>query len=180
MGWEKGLSTTDLAKIQVFNVMQGWTYRRKIEHAERIANTFFEECERRGLNCHVSVGWLDSITLLLFLRDLGIDCPAISISSLEDQSIQRVHKQLGVIRLHPSAREDGRPWTKAAILQEFGFPVISKEKAAKIELLQNPTDKTRPCVMRSLPARPANTAETVPAHGCSFLFLILPVRLKAE
>ena len=143
MGWEKGLSSKDLMNIQVFNTMQGWSYRRKIEHAERIANNFFEECERRNLNCHVSVGGLDSITLLLFLRDIGIDCPAISISSLEDQSIQRIQKQLGVTRIHPSTREDGRPWTKAAILQEFGFPVISKEKAAKIELLQNPTEKNK-------------------------------------
>lgn len=143
MGWEKGLSNKDIANIQVFNVMQGWPYRRKIEHAERIANTFFEECERRNLNCHVSVGGLDSITLMLFLRELGLDIPAISVSGLEDPSIQRIHKRLGVIRLQSANRDDGKPWTKSAILQEFGFPVISKEKAAKIELLQNPTDKNK-------------------------------------
>ena len=141
MGWEKGLSTEDLMKIQVFNTMQNWTYSRKIDHAQRIAEKFFEDCEDKGVNCHISVGGLDSITLLLFLRSIGIDCPAVSVSSLEDKSIQRIHEQLGVIRLRPSERENGKPWTKVEILQEFGFPVISKEKAAKIEMLQNPSEK---------------------------------------
>ena len=38
-----------------------------------------------------------------------------------------------------SCDSDGKPWTKARIIREYGFPVISKEKAAKIEHLQNPT-----------------------------------------
>ena len=29
------------------------------------------------------------------------------------------------------------------VIQEFGFPVISKEVAAKIELLQNPSEKNK-------------------------------------
>lgn len=40
-------------------------------------------------------------------------------------------------------REDGTRWTKAKILQEFGFPVLSKEIASKIELLQNPSEKNK-------------------------------------
>ena len=37
-----------------------------------------------GHNVHVSVGGLDSITLLLFLRSIGLDdVPAISVSALE-------------------------------------------------------------------------------------------------
>lgn len=144
MGWEKGLSELDIQKIEVFNIKQNrWDYWRKCEHARQLALDFVEECERRGLNYHVSVGGLDSITLLLFLRNIGIHCPAISVSSLEDKSIQKIHKKLGVIQLKPAMRDDGRRWTKSAILQEFGFPVISKEKAAKIELLQNPTEKNK-------------------------------------
>lgn len=92
-------------------------------------------------NYHVSVGGLDSITLLVFLRSIGIDCPAISVSSLEDKSIQKIHKELGVIPLKSAKREDGKYWTKVSILQEFGFPVISKEVAAKIELLEHPSTK---------------------------------------
>ena len=38
-------------------------------------------------------------------------------------------------------RPDGKPWSKTAVIQEFGFPVLSKEIASKIELLQNPSPK---------------------------------------
>lgn len=143
MGWEKGLSATDLATIDMFNQRQKWDYGRKLQHAREIAHAFVEECQERGLNYHVSVGGLDSITLLLFLRRNGIHCPAISVSSLEDKSIQRIHKKLGVIQLKPSMRDDGTRWTKPKIIQEYGFPVLSKEKASKIESLQNPTEKNK-------------------------------------
>ena len=86
------------------------------------------------MNAHVSVGGLDSIVLLLFLRKIGIDVPAISVSALEDRSIQKVHKKLGVIPIMP-----GKP--KTEILQEFGFPVISKKIAGRIDTLQHPTEK---------------------------------------
>ena len=62
---------------------------------------------------------------------------------LEDKSIQRVHRALGIIRVPPLRRDDGKFWTKARVIQEFGFPVISKEVAAKIELLQNPSEKNK-------------------------------------
>lgn len=118
-------------------------YEFKVKYARRRAEEFAEECGRRGLNYHVSVGGLDSITLLLFLRSLGINAPGISVSFLEDISIQRVHKQLGVECLLPLKRADGTFWTKAKVIQEFGFPVLSKEIAAKIELLQNPSEKNK-------------------------------------
>lgn len=105
-----------------------------------------EECEKRGLNYHVSVGGLDSITLYLFLKSIHIDAPGISVSHLEDKSIQTVHKALGIERLKSAVHhvdDTGREyhWVKPQIIQEFGFPVLSKEIAAKIELLQNPSEK---------------------------------------
>lgn len=130
-------------KIASFIVKQKQDYQFKTRYAEIRAREFYSECCKRGLECHVSVGGLDSITLLLFLRSIGIHVPAISVSHLEDKSIQAVHKQLGVISIPPVARKDGRPWTKAAILQEFGFPVLSKEIAGKIDTLQHPTDKNK-------------------------------------
>lgn len=66
--------------------------------------------------------------------------PAVSVSSLEDISIQKIHRELGVISLRPALRDDGTHWTKQKLLQEFGFPVLSKEIARKIELLRNPTE----------------------------------------
>ena len=81
MGWEKGLSELDIATIKNFRVKQQWSYSKKVQHARDVALDFVEECKARGLNYHVSVGGLDSITLLLFLRDIGIDCPAVSVSS---------------------------------------------------------------------------------------------------
>ena len=133
-------------KIADFNSKMKMPYDFKIKYATIRAREFVEECDRRGLNYHVSVGGLDSITLLLFLRSLHIDCPAISVSYLEDKSIQIIHKQLGVECVKPIVKEvrpDGREvmWTKQAIIQECGFPVLSKEIANKIEYLQNPTEK---------------------------------------
>lgn len=118
-------------------------YEFKVKYAENRAKAFVSECKKRGLNYHVSVGGLDSITLLLFLRSLGIDCPAISASHLEDSSIQRVHRKLAIEPVKPIKRADGTYWTKSRVLQEFGFPVLSKEIAAKIETLANPTEKNK-------------------------------------
>lgn len=128
-------------KIKDFQVLRKQDYEFKKRHAEERALSFTDECKKRGLNYHVSVGGLDSITLLLFLRSIGIECPAISVSYLEDASIQRIHKELGVERLKSALRPDGTHWNKPQILQEFGFPVLSKEIAAKIETLANPTEK---------------------------------------
>ena len=128
-------------KMADFLVKQKQPYWFKKRYAEIRAREFVQMCNAHGKNYHVSVGGLDSITLLVFLRSIGIDCPAISVSSLEDKSIQKIHKELGVIPLKSAKREDGKSWTKVSILQEFGFPVISKEVAAKIELLEHPSTK---------------------------------------
>lgn len=122
--------------IADFMVKQKQPYEFKVRYAERRAIEFAEECERRGLNYHVSVGGLDSITLLVFLRSIGIDCPAVSVSSLEDKSIQTIHKALGVESVKPLR-------SKVSVIKEFGFPVLSKEIAGKIELLQHPSEKNK-------------------------------------
>ncbi len=137
-----------MKRIADFRVKQQQGYEFKVRYAEKRAREFVEECDRRGLNYHVSVGGLDSITLFLFLKSLKIHAPGISVSYLEDQSIQQVHKQLGIERLSSAVRcvdEDGRVhrWSKNEVIQEFGFPVLSKETAAKIETLANPTEKNK-------------------------------------
>lgn len=114
--------------------MQQLPYKVKIKRAERRAYEFIEELDRRGLNAHVSVGGLDSIVLLMFLRKIGIDVPAVSVSSLEDLSIQKVHRALNIEIVKPGK-------SKVAIINEYGFPVISKKIAGRIDTLQNPTPK---------------------------------------
>lgn len=136
-------------KIASFKVKQKLPYESKRSYARRRALEFAEECEKRGLEYHVSVGGLDSIVLFLFLRSIGVYAPGISVSYLEDQSIQRVHKALGLELLQSAVRDVDpvtgakKRWAKPAIIQEFGFPVLLKEIAAKIELLQNPTEKNK-------------------------------------
>ncbi|MBR3815115.1 MAG: hypothetical protein IKJ27_00140 [Clostridia bacterium] len=131
-------------KAAMFRVKQQLPYEIKKMYAARRALQFQRECGLRDLNYHVSVGGLDSITLYLFLLSIGIeDVKAVSVSSLENKTIRKVHKALHIEALKPSMREDGTRWTKAKILQEFGFPVLSKEIAAKIELLQNPSEKNK-------------------------------------
>nr|DAP11632.1 MAG TPA: phosphoadenosine-phosphosulfate reductase [Caudoviricetes sp.] len=130
-------------KIASFMVKEKMPYDFKIKYAKIRAQEFVRECDVRGLNYHVSVGGLDSITLLMFLRSIHIDVPAISVSYLEDRSIQRVHHQLGVECLKSALKPDGTHWSKPEIIQTFGFPVLSKEIAAKIELLANPSEKNK-------------------------------------
>lgn len=130
-------------KMEDFMMKQALPYAAKVNYAKARAYDFVRMCGEHGKACHVSVGGLDSITLLLFLRSIGIDCPAISVSSLEDKSIQRVHRELGVISLPSARKSDGTTWKKPDIIREFGFPVISKEIAAKIEILQNASEKNK-------------------------------------
>lgn len=135
-------------KIADFMVKEKQPYSFKKKYAAIRAREFVSECDKRGLNYHVSVGGLDSIVLFIFLRSIGIYAPGISVSYLEDRSIQKVHTALGLEKLQSAVREvrpDGTVirWAKPQIIQEFGFPVLSKEIAAKIELLQNPTEKNK-------------------------------------
>ena len=58
------------------------------------------------------------------------------MSSLEDKGNQAVHKALGLEIIKPYK-------TKAQVLQECGFPVISKRIAGKIDLLQHPTEDNK-------------------------------------
>lgn len=101
------------------------------------SNSLCWECAKAYGDCTWSSafepvkGWN---ALFVFLKSIGIHVPGISVSSLEDKSIQKIHKQLGIEIVKPLK-------SKVEILQEFGFPVISKEVAGKIDILQNPTDK---------------------------------------
>ena len=121
---------------QNFTVLQEMDYEAKLYRQDGIAHSFLIECQKMGKNCHVSVGGLDSIVLYVWLKSIGINVPGITVSSLEDKGNQRVHKALG-LEMVKSYK------TKTQVLQECGFPVISKRIAGKINLLQNPTDQNK-------------------------------------
>jgi 3'-phosphoadenosine 5'-phosphosulfate sulfotransferase (PAPS reductase)/FAD synthetase len=106
---------------------QKWDYELKIRHAIDVARAFYDKITlEMGANVHVSVGGLDSITLLLFVRKyVDADIRAVSVSGLEDASIRRIHKELGVEIIVPAK-------SKTQILKEYGFPVISKDVATAI------------------------------------------------
>jgi len=116
-----------------FRQKQSLPYEAKVIHAQLRAQEFYDKLEG---NVFCSVGGLDSITLLIFLRKyVDKDIPGVSVSSLEDKSIQRIHRQFeNMVILRPYKN-------KAQVIREHGYPVISKEKAGKIQLLQNPTEK---------------------------------------
>lgn len=118
-------------RVDQFHRNQKLPYEEKVSRAGNLAWEFYNKLDGQ---CYVAVGGLDSITLYLFLRSIGIDVPAVSVSSLEDKSIQRVHKALGVQALHPL-----KP--KVTVIREFGWPVLSKEIAGKISLLQRQSEK---------------------------------------
>lgn len=121
--------------IKRFIAMQRLPYEVKVKRAEQRVHEFYHEIVNiREKNVHISVGGLDSLTLLYFIRSLGYsekDIPAIGATVLEHKSIRRIHKQEEVIPVYPQM-------PKHRIIQEFGFPVVSKAKAKKISLLQNP------------------------------------------
>lgn len=118
---------------------QNVPYRIKVRMAQDRIRTFIEECDRRGLNYHVSMGGLDSIVLGALIRSMGYGedlVPFVSASTLEDKSIQAVHKEMGCIVVKPLK-------SKVNILQDEGFPVLSKRIANKIDTLAHPTEKNK-------------------------------------
>lgn len=125
------------AKIDLkrdFTEKQNLPYDEKIERQKNIALEFYNTVRNEyGKSCHVSVGGLDSITLFIWLHSIGIKVPAISVSGVEDKGNQKVHKALGIeiVKSYKS---------KVEVINELGFPVLSKKIAGRIDLLQNPTD----------------------------------------
>ena len=111
-------------------------YSIKVRMSEERIRAFIDECDKRGLNYHVSVGGLDSIVLAHLIERMGYKVPRVSASSLEDKSIQQVHKEMGCICVNPLK-------SKVKILQEEGFPVLSKKIANRIDTLAHPTEKNK-------------------------------------
>lgn len=114
-------------------------YEVKVRMSKIRIRDFYEEACSRGKNCHVSVGGLDSITLACLIREMGYtekEIPFVSASTLEDVSIQKVHKELGCINVKPLK-------SKVRVLQEEGFPILSKKIANKIDTLAHPTEKNK-------------------------------------
>lgn len=127
-------------KIADFIVKQKQGYQFKIEYARLRAEEFVRECGERELNCHVSVGGLDSITLFLFLKSIGINVPGITVSYLEDMSIQRMHKALGMIRLKsalkPDKKQDGRNQKYCRSLDFLYFQKKLRQKLKRWQIQQ--------------------------------------------
>ena len=118
-----------------FMQKQSLPYKAKVVHAQLRAREFEDWAIEHGHNICVSVGGLDSITLYYFLKSIGIDATPVSVSSIEDKSNQKVHRQIpGMVFIKPYK-------SKVEVIREFGFPVISKEKAGKIQMLQRPSQK---------------------------------------
>lgn len=119
--------------VHEFMQKQSLPYEAKVIHAEIKGHEFYDHMDG---NVFVSVGGLDSITLLAFLRKfVNKNIPGVSVSSLEDKSIQKIHQQLdNMVLLRPYK-------TKVQVIRDHGYPVISKEKAGKIQMLQRPTEK---------------------------------------
>ncbi len=63
-----------LKKAQM-TAMQNLPYNIKVRRAEIRAHEFISTLDGMGLEAHVSVGGLNSITLLYFLRSIGINVP---------------------------------------------------------------------------------------------------------
>lgn len=120
----------------IFTARQRLPYEVKIRRQALRAWEFYEKMLSQDRDCHVSVGGLDSITLYVWLHSIGIHVKWISVIGIEDSSIQKIHKALGleIVRSYKS---------KVEVLNELGFPVISKKIAGRINTLQNPTENNK-------------------------------------
>ena len=116
-------------------------YEQKVKMSEQRVREFIHECKKRGYNCHVSVGGLDSIVLAKFIESLGFDVPRVSASSLEDKSIQAVHKEMGCINVKPLK-------SKVNILQDEGFSCPVKEDSQQDRYHRQPYGEKQDCTAR--------------------------------
>ena len=65
-------------KVATFMQKEKQPYEFKRKYAQIRVEEFVRECEKRGLNYHVSVGGLDSIVLYLFINEVcGIETPGV-------------------------------------------------------------------------------------------------------
>lgn len=120
-----------------FMQKQSLPYEAKKVHAAKVAYEFRDWAIENNKNLCVSIGGLDSLTLYKFLISLGIDATPVSVSVLEDISIQKIHRLTpGIVILKPYM-------SKVDVIKKHGFPIISKEKAGKIQMLQNPSEKNK-------------------------------------
>lgn len=117
-----------------FAAIQALSHDEKIQNATLKARAFRDIAEAKGYDICVSIGGLDSLTLYYFLEHIGVHATPVSVSALEDKSIQKIHNTIpGLVKIIPYK-------SKVQVLNELGFPVISKAKAAKIRDLQVPNN----------------------------------------
>jgi 3'-phosphoadenosine 5'-phosphosulfate sulfotransferase (PAPS reductase)/FAD synthetase len=124
-----------------FMELQALPYRVKRTWAIAKAKEFYDYFDGK-VAC--SVGGLDSMVLITLIRKyVNEDVVGVSVSALEDKSIQRIHQQMpNMVLLKPYK-------SMSQVIKDHGFPVISKEKAGKIQMLQRPTDKNA-CVRNAI------------------------------
>lgn len=82
--------------IDDFLQKQSLPYPAKVGHAEAKITQFYREIMSRGADVHVSVGGLDSITLLCFIRAIGLR--HIPAAGMDEKSRQAALLQCRVER----------------------------------------------------------------------------------
>ena len=125
-----------LANVERFNAMQKWDYKRKVTHAQEMAEAFYSWARGHGKNVHLSVGGLDSITLHYFLESIGLPVTCISCSSLEGRGVQEVHK-----RIAQEMSAEYKDWMGDGEAPAF---VFLKPLKNKVQVLQKRPEKS-PC-----------------------------------
>lgn len=127
--------------VKKFMELQTLPYEVKRTWAIAKAKEFYDYFEGKVF---CSVGGLDSMVLIKLIREyVAADVVGVSVSALEDKSIQAIHKKMpNMVLLRPYKN-------MAQVIKDHGYPVISKEKAGKIQLLQNPTEKNS-CVRNAI------------------------------
>lgn len=131
------------ANIAWFREMQQKPYDWKLRHAEEVARSYYAVAREKGLNCHVSVGGLDSITLHYFLEEIGVCVPCVSCSTLENKGVRAVHKRIAE---EMAAEYAGWEHRNGALTAEEIAELPKEEQQAEARFTRSHPYQARVCV----------------------------------
>lgn len=131
-------------KVKDFIAKMKQDYAFKKAYAARRAWEFYNHPDVAGM-CYVAVGGLDSITLFLFLRSIGIDVPGTSVSMLEDRSIQKFTRRWGSVPCAPQTGQRIARTQKLRLSENTGSLFFQKKLPGRSAYCSTRQKKTQPC-----------------------------------
>ena len=119
------------SSMQELNDKLKWTLPQKIDHSLHIIEAFNNEYP----NCVISFsGGIDSLVMLFLIRMIDKTKKGIFVNTTNEHSeiVRFMNKIENIETITPKI-------TFITVLQQYGFPLISKKVASQLRVLQHPT-----------------------------------------